>query len=759
MKPIQLRHEDRLLVDVDDECAHFILDLDHTATRWPNQRALRDLVFRIPERRNATGTRWVVAATDATVEAIHRSWPRERIKFTEASETVFDYYLATLQRKDVNADRLKAYTNDGEVPTHTLEMHPRFPLAPYQQVGLVNACGTEGFALFMEQGTGKTPVVIARVCNEARQLRTGALNATELNRNEAQLRAQLDANLQHAKQEIEQEAEYALKRKREKLERGAKRKALNWPVEYTGIAAHARAAADRAVHEAEMWLAKRLQEIDREMRDIELAHADLVWARIDLAQREILDEHDANVARLRAKRAGGEDRLYRCIIVTPNNVRMNWVHEFERFKTCQGRAVVVRGNDLQRVKLLVDAFKRRPGDEFVAIIMSYDTLVASWAQVKILHWDLAVLDESHYIKTPTAKRTKTAMQLRDRATARMCLTGTPITNHPLDLFSQFEFLGEGWSGFRSWKAFRSFYGVYQTTSAGYEKLVDCQNMPFMQARLARQSFAVKKVDALPDLPEKVYDVVEVEMTPPQAECYKTMATELVVELEEYIDGAENAQLAANHVLTKLLRLAQITSGHAVIPGEYDDEGEEVTPRRVIQFDNNPKIAALLELLQSHPENEKALVWGCWVEDIKAISRALTDAGIKHVTFYGATSDSERERAEWTYNNDPTCRVFIGNPAAGGTGLNLLGYPPGNGEAHTTNTAHEIYFSQNWSPTARSQSEDRGHRRGTRVHVRITDLCVPGTIDEDIRTRVLEKRMNADRITDVRAILKSLKGVE
>lgn len=111
----------------------------------------------------------------------------------------------------------------------------------------------------------------------------------------------------------------------------------------------------------------------------------------------------------------------------------------------------------------------------------------------------------------------------------------------------------------------------------------------------------------------------------------------------------------------------------------------------------------------------------------------------------------RERAVWAFNNDPTCTVFIGNPSAGGTAINLWGYNPERPEM-TTNCDRVIYYSQNWSMPVRSQSEDRCHRIGTRKSVRYTDLVVAGTIDEEIRARVLGKKMRAIEMQDLREVL-------
>jgi SNF2 family DNA or RNA helicase len=88
---------------------------------------------------------------------------------------------------------------------------------------------------------------------------------------------------------------------------------------------------------------------------------------------------------------------------------------------------------------------------------------------------------------------------------------------------------------------------------------------------------------------------------------------------------------------------------------------------------------------------------------------------------------------------------------------LLGYPPHaeNSDEYTTNANHVVYYVQDWSHPKRAQSEDRCHRRGTRTNIRVTDLCVPDTIDEEIRDRVMKKRHAASELSDIREILESV----
>lgn len=446
-----------------------------------------------------------------------------------------------------------------------------------------------------------------------------------------------------------------------------------------------------------------------------------------------------------------EKRMYRAIIVCPNAVRMNWANEFRRFSTQKGKVTILRGGELARTKALIDALTVSDGEKFTVVIVSYGTLVPMIGVLKQIEWDLASIDEAHLIKWPETKRCKAALELRDAARARYPLTGTPVCNTPLDLYALFEFMGKGFSGFNSWKAFRSFYGTFDS-SDGESKLVGVQNLPFLKERLARLSFIINKKEALPDLPEKLYSIIEVEMTKDQQDAYDNVARHLALEIESDLAESDNKSMTINNVLTKLLRLAQITSGFITWDKVVDDDGAVLQPKRVEGFKANPKIDALIEDYRTLQPDEKVIIWACWVPDIEAISARLTAEGIKHVCYYGGVSDKGRTEAERAFNEDPDCRVLVGNPQAGGAGLNLIGYPPGRADEYETDLTTEYYFSQGWSPVLRSQSEDRGHRRGTRRPVNIKDLCVPDTIDETIRERVLQKRITAYEIADIRDIL-------
>jgi SNF2 family DNA or RNA helicase len=463
--------------------------------------------------------------------------------------------------------------------------------------------------------------------------------------------------------------------------------------------------------------------------------------------------------------AAKADHMYRCLIVCPNNVRTNWKEEIAKFTTLPGRVTIINGTETKRNYQLIDAMRKPAnGEKFSCVIASYDG-VATTPMMTVLPWDLTALDESHYIKASNTRRWKEIRKLRDMSKKRMVLTGSPIANNMFDLWTQLEFLGEGWSGFSGEKPFRRFYGEYVNTGGqgqGYEKLTGMKNVPLIQERLARVSYLIEKKTALPDLPKTSNKVIEVEMTKEQVTIYNQLATQLAAEIESDLSG-DNVQLACTNVLTKMLRLAQVTSGFVGIPEELGPEGEVVSEKQVKSFAVKPKLEAVVEYLKGRSPAQKTIIWACWTHDIDALYERLCDEGFHPVKYTGATSYNDREAAKQSFNCDPRCTVLLGNAGAGGTGLNLLGYDftkpfPAGETVPATYCDSVIYYSQDWSSLKRMQSEARAHRRGTMFPVVYIDLTVLGTIDEEIRERVINKRDNAASIQDIRGLVERIKKV-
>lgn len=773
LEPIQASRSDRLELSLQSDGKYFLAHAYAVQTRmdgseyrtFPSYHTGK-LWVRIPEKSRLTsgevGEHWKLGATDTTATIISESWPHEQIVFASAdAKLMFKYLIANHARQSINAEATAHFREHGIVPNHELGLHPTNKLAGYQQVALFNAMDNEGYALFMEQGTGKTAVVVARICNEARRLREGTYDERGYQQSVEQFQARLETEIKEMREEQTKEMEAAIERKETKLKNAAKKAAerRRVTINFEGPAVEALHQAKLAIRDAEDWLNRRYAEIYVEMLKIKLHAQDLLQWKIRQEEARLKQRTANLIAGLQRKRIPGVNRPYLAVIVCPKQLRFNWELEFFKFATERGRLTRISGPELKRTKQLIDAIEVDPEDLYSVVIISYESISRTQGLDRI-PWDLAVLDESHFIKNPSTKRWKATRDLRIKARQRMCLTGTPITNTVMDLYTQWEFLGEGWSGFSSHTAFKQFYGVFDERSAetGFNKIVGVQNLPFMKERIAQQAFVVKKAEVLKDLPSKQYDVWEVEMTEEQTEVYNRIRDQIAIEIENELDRKDVPKsMTVTNILTKMLRLAQVTSGFVAYDPVYSDTGDVIRERIVDRIDPNPKLEALIEISKDKTPRDKTIVWATFVQDIKTISSRLKLEQMDHVLFYGGTSDSEREEAIRRFNEDPRCKIFIGNPAAGGTGLNLLGYPAGHEHAdlYDTNCNHVVYYSQNWSMPARAQSEDRCHRRGTREPVRITDLMIPGTIDQEIRNRVLNKRTVADDISNIKDLLKSI----
>lgn len=631
-EPLQFHKHDHLSIELDKTGKRFIaktFSLQYIVTKrtlvqqeikgYPSYEIGTAWWNRFPERKrlNEFG-QYQLAGTDFTAIIINALWPAERITFTAEAKILYTYLLQRFCHQNGAATKRAAYIVNGIESDANFIDHPELPLAPYQKIGLTGCIQQEASGLFMEQGTGKTPICIARICNEAK-------NHTP-------------------------------------------------------------------------------------------------------------------------------DSMYRVLIIAPKNVRTNWKAEFQRFATIPGKVTVLRGTALDRVKHMIEGLATDEESQWTAIITSYDTLVQSWGVISQIPWDLAVLDEAHYIKSSKSQRAKRCMELREICQSRMALTGTPVTNTIMDLYSILEWLGEGLSGFSSLKKFQEYYGSYIRRN-NLDVLIGYKNTPLLQERLSRLSFSITKKDALPDLPDKLPSIYEVDMEPEQREIYKQVALRLMAECKRDLESGPK-QLRVNNALVKMLRLAQITSGYVVWDGENDDDGNVITPQTIDRFDPDPKIEALIDILKQRGLCDKTIIWSCWVQNIKTIVARLKLEDIDCVAFYGKTSDKDRDIAVNRFNCDPMCSVFVGNPSAGGTGLNLLGHNIENPD-DPMDCTQVIYYSQNWSMVHRSQSEDRSHRRGTRRPITYIDLVVPRTIDEEIRIRVTQYRAVAATIQDVRSIMNKI----
>lgn len=329
---------------------------------------------------------------------------------------------------------------------------------------------------------------------------------------------------------------------------------------------------------------------------------------------------------------------------------------------------------------------------------------------------LMAIDESTFIRSPSAQRTKAVVKLGGEAAYRRILTGLPTPKSSLDLYTQFFFLDWRILGAKSYFAYRARYAVMKPMIAGgrtFQVVVGYQRTDELWSKIAPHSLRVRADDCL-DLPERIYTRRAVELSGEQERIYRQMRDQCQVEIEG--QGFASATL----VLTQIMRLHQICCGHLTI-----ETGVVVdVPTR--------KIEQLLELAQE--DGGKIVVWSHFVPSLQLITRRLGEEFGEHsvVTYYGATADVDRAIAKERFATDPDCRFFVANQQTGGRGLNDL-----------IVSRHAVFYSNPPDLELRLNAEARTRRKGSEaLHTSVvyTDLTVMGTVEERI-VKALRERID------------------
>lgn len=423
-------------------------------------------------------------------------------------------------------------------------------------------------------------------------------------------------------------------------------------------------------------------------------------------------------------------RLLRTIILCPPIVVPNWKEEWQKHSRLEpSKVVLLKGSGRERLKKFLDCAYQDGTPQRCVFVTNYESLLMPELFQAMQAWnaDAVVLDESHKCKTISAKRTKLANKLingewnkkGDLIHApiryRYILTGTPVLNSPMDLFSQFLLLDAGRTFGKNFFAFRAQYFEDKNKAwQGRQKYfpnwkVKPGMLDEMNRRIKEISMRVKKEDCL-DLPPLIRQRIVCGLTPLQEKMYAEMKRDFVTFLK---DKAFTAQLA----ITKALRLQQIASGFCT---SHDGE--------VISLGTTPRQETLKELLSEITPHSKVLVWAVWKENYAQIRQVCDEIGVEYVEVHGEIADRKKHENVDRFKNEEKCRVFLGHPGSGGIGINLV------------NASYSIFFSRTFSLEYDKQAEARNHRGGSEIHEKITryDLVAEGTIDELIEQKLSEK---------------------
>jgi superfamily II DNA or RNA helicase len=392
------------------------------------------------------------------------------------------------------------------------------------------------------------------------------------------------------------------------------------------------------------------------------------------------------------ERCSDQERLP-SLIVCPTSLVFNWLNEATKF-TPELKVLALHG--MRRHDLFAKIH------EADLAITSYALIRRDSEQYRDAEFDTVVLDEAQHIKNRQTQNAQSVKMIRARH--RFVLTGTPIENSVLDLWSIFDFLMPG------------YLGAAADFKERYEGPIAREKNPEAQARLARRirPFLLRRLkrDVAKELPEKIEQVSFCELTADQQEVYQQLLQSSRDEITKAVDQ-QGLQRSRMIVLTALLRLRQACCDLRLLKLENANAA------------NSGKVELFNELLEEVIDGgHRVLVFSQFVEMLQLLRQRLDDEKVDYCYLDGSTSD--RAKVVQEFQNKPI-PVFLISLKAGGVGLNLAA-------ADTV-----IHFDPWWNPAVEAQATDRAHRIGQTRVVTSYKLITRGTVEEKILNLQNRKR--------------------
>ena len=413
--------------------------------------------------------------------------------------------------------------------------------------------------------------------------------------------------------------------------------------------------------------------------------------------------------------------IKRVLIVAPTSVVAVWPQELENYAAFPFTVRALLGTRDKRLKELND-LERFPYEHLKAAVINYEAVRGDeiFEALQDYDADLIIADESQRIKTHDAAQSKAMHQLGDRARYKLILSGTPVQNQAVDIFSQYRFLDPSIFG----DNFFAFRGRYcEMGGFNRKQIVRYKDLDTLIKKEHSIAYRVTKDEAL-DLPEQTFENRVIPMSKKERGIYDRLRRDGYAELEG------SGTITATTVLTKLLRLQQFTGGFLV-------EDDATRPQLV----SRGKLDALEDILQDYvvEGRKKLVIFARFLPEIHEIealcSKVLGKAEMRAVAIYGDIKKEERGAIVQRFQTDPATMAFIGQIDTAGTGITLTA-------ADTC-----VYYSVNFNYATYSQSLSRIHRIGQKNRCTYIHLVAEKTIDETILQALAKKEDLAKTVVD------------
>jgi SNF2 family DNA or RNA helicase len=381
------------------------------------------------------------------------------------------------------------------------------------------------------------------------------------------------------------------------------------------------------------------------------------------------------------------------LIITPTSLVYNWIGEFEKFAPTLSIAAV-NGSKEEREESIKNIHR------YDVIITTYNLLKRDLDIYEDIEFDYCILDEAQYIKNPNSQNTLSVKEIKSKT--RFALTGTPIENSLMELWSIFDFIMPGY--LFDEKRFSVRY--HKRLNEEPEVLQELNKLikPFILRR--------RKKDVLKELPEKIEKKLIVELNDEQKKIYGIYAKHVMDLIEDKVkhDEFKNSKI---EILSYITKLRQLCLDPSIIVNEYTG--------------GSGKIEALVELLhQSTEEGHRILVFSQFTSVLMNIGKRISEEGISYSYLDGSIPSEKRMNLVKDFNEGENS-VFLISLKAGGTGLNL------------TSADIVIHFDPWWNPAVEDQATDRAHRIGQENVVEVIKIIAKGTIEEKVLSLQEEKK--------------------
>lgn len=385
-------------------------------------------------------------------------------------------------------------------------------------------------------------------------------------------------------------------------------------------------------------------------------------------------------------------KIKNVLVVSPLSIVSVWEQEFNRFADFPHTVTILKGNKEEKAKSL----KSATGGHLQVVVVNYESAWRIEKELLSFSPDLIIADEGHKLKESRTAQSKAMHHLGNKAGYKLLLTGTVITNRELDVFSQYKFLESQIFG-DSFYAFRNRYFDMVGYGNHIPRFKTAMTDEFLR-KMHSVAFRVTKEECL-DLPKITEEILGVELEPIALKLYKNL------EKDSYTQIAQS-EVSAVNILTRLLRLSQVTGGHLT-----DDEGKSFTVSRA-------KLDALSDILErAKSEDKKLVVMARFVTELNDIEKMLQRKNIKYSAVRGGTKNRQEEIRR--FQEEPDCSVFLGQIAAAGLGITL------------TAASTMVFYSLDYSMSNFEQAKARIHRVSQKENCHYIYLIAKNTVDKKI----------------------------